>query len=143
MVFQCCVRGCKTVAKNGLHSFPSNKSLAEKWIYAIRSDHLIELLNEKKLARSYHKVCKKHFRDIDFAQNLKGKSELIPNSVPSLFLPDEAIVSKQNDCYAWFSIDIKIRLSILSNTRTSNHKNHRNRNSQRNDCPMVEEKTYK
>lgn len=94
MVFQCCVRGCKAVAKNGLHSFPSNKSLAEKWIMSIKHEDLINLLNEKKLARSYHKVCKKHFAESDFQPNVKGKSELLPNSIPSLLLPDEAVVSR-------------------------------------------------
>ncbi len=93
MVFQCCVRGCKTIATSGLHSFPSNKSLAEKWIKAIKHDDLLNLLYEKKLARSYHKVCIRHFAEIDFQPNLKGKSELLPNTIPSLFLPDESVVS--------------------------------------------------
>lgn len=92
MVFQCCVRGCKAVAKNGLHSFPANKSLAEKWIIATKNVELMDFLNENKLKRSYRKVCKKHFSDTDFQPNAKGKSQLVPNSVPSLFLPDETIV---------------------------------------------------
>lgn len=93
MVFQCCVRECKTVAKNGLHSFPSNKSQAAKWIMSTKNDELMNFLNENKLARSYHKVCKKHFAESDFQPNIKGKSELVPNAVPSLFLPDKAAVS--------------------------------------------------
>lgn len=92
MVFACCVRGCETVAKNGLHSFPSKKILAEKWILAIKAFDLIDDLNENKLSRSYRKVCKKHFRECDFIANLDGKSQLVPNSVPSIYLPPDETV---------------------------------------------------
>lgn len=88
MVFQCCVRGCKIISKNGLLSFPSNKEIAQKWIAAIRNDEWIKLLNENKLSRSYKKVCKKHFSEHDFEPNTNGKIQLVANSVPSLFLPD-------------------------------------------------------
>lgn len=80
---------------NGLHSFPSKKQLAEKWILAIKAFELINVLNENKLSRSYRKVCKKHFRESDFIPNVDGKSQLAPNSVPSMFLPDEILVNKQ------------------------------------------------
>lgn len=93
MVYQCCVRGCKVIAKNGLHSFPANKSLAQKWITAIKNTDLINLLNENQLSRSYKKVCKKHFNESEFVPNSKGKSQLVPNSVPSLFLPDGTVVN--------------------------------------------------
>lgn len=92
MVFQCCVRGCKTVAKNGLHSFPSNKSQAQKWIEAIKTDDLMDLLTENKLSRSYRKVCRKHFSETDFQPNENGKSQLLPNSVPSILLPETVVI---------------------------------------------------
>lgn len=93
MVFKCCVKGCKTVAKNGLHSFPSSKPVAEKWLMAVKALELTDLNNQGKLARSYHKVCKKHFMESDFQPNIDGKSLLVTNSVPSLFLPDATVAS--------------------------------------------------
>lgn len=95
MVFQCCVRGCNTIAKSGLHSFPSKQSLAEKWILAIKAFDLINDLENNKLARLYRKVCKKHFRECDFVPNVDGKSQLAKDSVPSIFLPEKAEVNKQ------------------------------------------------
>lgn len=89
MVFQCCVKGCETIAKSGLHSFPSNKSTAEKWIRAIKSYNLLDRLHDNKLSRSYHKICKIHFREDDFTQNGKGQVIIKAGSVPSLFLPIE------------------------------------------------------
>lgn len=93
MVFACCVRGCETVGTNGLHSFPTKKILAEKWILAIKAFDLIDYLKENRLSRSYRKVCNKHFRECDFVANFDGKSQLVPNSVPSIFLPpDDTVV---------------------------------------------------
>lgn len=90
MVFRCSVVGCKTVATNGLHSFPADKKLAEKWIEAIKAFNLMDRLNENKLAHSHRKVCKKHFCETDFLPNTNGR-QLVPNSVPSLFLPDDTV----------------------------------------------------
>lgn len=108
MVFKCCVKGCKTIAKNGLHSFPSNKSIAKKWLMAIKALNLIDLLNEGKLSRSYHKVCKKHFGEKDFQSNIDGKSQLVTNSVPSLYLPDDAVacsvVKNKNSHYSSYIV---------------------------------------
>ncbi len=98
MVYQCCVRGCKIKTTNGLHSFPANKSIAQKWIEAIKNNQLINLLNEGKLSRSFKKVCRNHFKESDFVQNSNGKSQLVANSVPSLFLPDvdTVVIIKEN-----------------------------------------------
>lgn len=92
MGFICCVKGCRTTGTNGLHSFPANKSIAVKWIMAIKADHLMEKLNQNKLARSYEKVCNKHFTEADFQSN---KTHLVQNSIPSLFLPGDTVVRSQ------------------------------------------------
>ena len=89
MVFKCIVSGCNNITTKGLHSFPANKTVAEKWIMAIKAYHLLDLLKENKLARSYRKVCKKHFNEEDY---VNGTNQLVQNSVPSLFLPDEDVV---------------------------------------------------
>lgn len=96
MVYACCVRGCKTVATNGLHSFPANKVQAKKWILAIKAFDLIDYLDENKLSRSYRKVCKNHFRDCEFIPNIDGKSRLVPNSIPSVSLPPGETVAVNN-----------------------------------------------
>lgn len=120
MVYKCCVRGCKISATNGLHSFPANKSIAQKWIEAIKNNELINLLNENKLARSFRRVCKNHFKKSDFVQNSNG--QLIPNSVPSLFLPDAdtVVIMKENFdvfhksplCFVYLKESPKIKRSI-------------------------------
>lgn len=89
MVFTCCVKGCETIAKNGFHSFPSKKLIAERWIIAIKAFNLEERLNENKLAHSFYKICKKHFKNTDFELNGKGQSVIKTDSVPSLFLPED------------------------------------------------------
>lgn len=89
MVLQCCVRGCDTIATNGFHSFPSKKSLAERWITAIKASHLEDRLNSNTLSRSFNKICKKHFLPTDFQLNGKGQMVVKDDSVPSLFLPDD------------------------------------------------------
>lgn len=94
MVFGCCVEGCKTIATKGLHCFPSNNLLAVKWIMAIKAYNLIGRLNENKLS-SYLKVCNRHFNQNDFQENIDGKSQLVANCVPSLFLPGDNIVNNQ------------------------------------------------
>lgn len=88
MVLQCCVKGCETVAKNGVHSFPTNKAAAERWVMAAKAFHLIERLHANKLAHSYYKICRKHFVESDFQTNGKGQIVIKPESTPSLFLPD-------------------------------------------------------
>lgn len=88
MVLQCCVRGCETVAKNGLHSFPSNKLAAERWIIAMKASNLMDRFHSGKLSHSYQKVCKRHFKADDFQLNGKGQAVVKPDSTPSLFLPD-------------------------------------------------------
>ncbi|KAG4074956.1 hypothetical protein HA402_014535 [Bradysia odoriphaga] len=90
MVLQCCVKGCETIAKNGLHSFPSNRLAAEKWIEATKAFHLINRLYTNTLSHSYYKVCKKHFEQTDFQLNGKGQIVVKSDSIPSLFLPDDA-----------------------------------------------------
>lgn len=93
MVFTCVVKGCDTVARNGLHSFPSNKLTAERWIIAIKAFYLMDRLNNNKLSHSYYKLCKKHFQESDFQLNGKGQRIVKPDSIPSLFLPNEIDVS--------------------------------------------------
>lgn len=95
MVFECCVKGCETVAKSGFHSFPSNILVAERWIFAIKAFNLQDRLNANKLSHSFYKVCKKHFTDSDFRLNGKGQTVVKADSVPSLFLPDDIDVSYQ------------------------------------------------
>lgn len=109
MVFECCVKGCGTVAKNGLHSFPSNKSVAEKWIMAIKAFHLMDRLNTKGLSHSFHKICKKHFKDSDMKLNGKGQCVVKPNSIPSLLLPDTDVSRKQ---LTLFLVDLFISNSL-------------------------------
>lgn len=92
MVVVCSVKGCETVAKNGFHSFPSNKLAAERWIIAIKAFNLVDKLNENKLANSFNKVCRKHFNETDLQVNGKGKIVVKPGATPSLFLPDDVDV---------------------------------------------------
>lgn len=89
MVLECCVKGCASVGKNGLHSFPSNKDVAEKWIFALKAFNLMDRLNDNKLAHSFNKVCKRHFKETDFKLNGKGQSIVKHDSIPSLFLPTQ------------------------------------------------------
>lgn len=89
MVFRCCVGGCRAV--ENLHSFPSDKILAVKWIMATKAYPLIDRLNENKL--SYFKVCKKHFKESDFKSN--NNRFLVTNAIPSLFAPDDSVVGYQ------------------------------------------------
>lgn len=101
MVFQCCVNGCKTVATNGLHSFPSNEIMARKWIAAIKASDLLDKLKANKLSRSYKKVCNKHFRESDFQPSADGKSMLVANSIPSRFLPDDIVVKTNKNVWSF------------------------------------------
>lgn len=122
MVYKCCVRGCKISATKGLHSFPANKTIAQKWIEAIKNYELINLMNENKLARSFKRVCKNHFKESEFVQNPNGKRQLVPDSVPSLFLPDAdtVVIMKQNFdvfhksplCFVYLKESTKIKRSI-------------------------------
>lgn len=93
MVVECCVKGCETVAKNGLHSFQSNRLLAQRWITALKAFNLEDRLNSNTLAHSFYKVCRKHFKDTDFQLNGKGQTVVKADSVPSLFLPDDIDVT--------------------------------------------------
>lgn len=94
MVVVCSVKGCETAAKNGFHSFPSNKLAAERWIMAIKAFNLLDRLKTNKL--SFYKVCRKHFKDTDLQLNGKGQTVVKPDSTPSLFLPDDIDVSYQS-----------------------------------------------
>lgn len=95
MVFECCVKGCGTIAKNGFHSFPSNKLVAEKWIMAIKGFNLMDRLNTNNLSHSFYQICKKHFKDSDLQLNGKGQCVVKTNSIPSLFLPDDDVSNQQ------------------------------------------------
>lgn len=90
--FRCCVAGCKTKASNGFHNFPTNLETRLKWLKNTNNLHL----NHATVAKSYHKVCKKHFSENDFVFNAGGKLRLKKGSVPSLFLP-EPVIQSQDD----------------------------------------------
>lgn len=81
------------MAKSGLHSFPTNRLAAERWILAIKAFDLMDRLNDNKLAHSFYKICRNHFQETDFQLNGKGQRIVKPDSVPSLLLPLESDVS--------------------------------------------------
>lgn len=93
MVIRCAIRGCNTVGTSGFHSFPTNETAAKKWIDATGSvkksyDILIERLRTNKLARSFIKICKKHFKECDYKTDANGERRLIKGAVPTLMLPN-------------------------------------------------------
>lgn len=108
MVLQCCVKGCETVARNGLHSFPTNKVAAERWVKATKAFHLIERLNANTLSHSFYKICRKHFVESDFTTNGKGQIVIKHESTPSLFLPDDINVVNVN-----YPLQLIFQMTIL------------------------------
>lgn len=72
----CCVPECKSLS--GGHKFPSDKSLRQKWIVAVRR---VDPAHPGKLWRpSKHSVvCHQHFLSTDYVETLLGKFEYINN----------------------------------------------------------------
>lgn len=87
MPTHCCVYGCTKKGyrdddgnKISFYTFPTEKSLKNKWKHAIRREEGPSF----KISAST-KVCSRHFREDDIKKSLAGKQLLKPGAVPSLF----------------------------------------------------------
>lgn len=101
MPYKCCVLGCKYEGKNGLHSFPSDHSVAVKWIefsQVKKADMLLDRSKNKTLSHSYYQICKNHFIPDDYVSNVNGDGRLKKGSIPSLCLPNALLsIEKEHD----------------------------------------------
>lgn len=101
MPFKCCVLGCKYEAKNGLHSFPSDQSVAAKWIelsQVKKADMLLDRSKNKTLSHSFYQICKKHFFPDDYVSNVNGDRRLKKGAIPSLCLPNTLLsIEREHD----------------------------------------------
>lgn len=89
MVIRCVIRGCKTEGKSGFRSFPTNAVTAEKWVEdSIKTSCLLDRIRQKKLARSFLKICSKHFKESDYETNPNGEKRLLKGVCPTLLLPN-------------------------------------------------------
>lgn len=90
MPFKCCVLGCKYEGKSGLHSFPSDQTVAAQWIelsQVKKPDILIDRSNKKTLSHSFYHICQKHFKPSDYVSNGNGDQRLKKGTIPSQCLP--------------------------------------------------------
>lgn len=100
MVIRCAVRWCKTVGTSGFHSFPTNQSNSETWVRAtesLKNSILVDRLKNKKLARSFIKICSKHFKESDYIINSNGQKRLRKGVFPPLMLPDALRVKMEHN----------------------------------------------
>lgn len=79
MVNYCFVPQCTTFGSNGFHCFPADQERRNQWMIQTKTFHLGQTESAK--------ICRKHFKDSDLITDIDGKKRLVPNAVPSLYLP--------------------------------------------------------
>lgn len=76
MPIYCFVPGCTTTGTNGFHRFPTDSLVRKEWTEKTKTN-----------PTNNSKICRKHFNDSELLVDIDGKKRLVPNAVPSLFLP--------------------------------------------------------
>lgn len=79
MPVYCSVPECTTKGTSGMHRYPADPQLKQKWLDATKTHHLKDSKN--------FRICRKHFMDCDLLLNTDGKKTLASNAVPRLLLP--------------------------------------------------------